>query len=387
MKTRVFISFLLLFSVFVCSPILAQEDPRTPLEKLDAAKDKANFAYQTAKTKSDAAYKKYNETDKTREALGYAKAIAESDKSDKTEDLWNNLYVVLDHIQLDLLDLVTDAARDIILGLKNGWQLAKIKENADAIATEYEAISSQVAALENSYVTLQLETDRLWTEYQNAYRAWIALDESFYELEYNLSGPTEGIAGSQLSYDFTANKVFDAVTWYVKAPEGVTPTGPDYFVITIGEEPAVLPGTYMETDMGDFVSKTANFSYQFTDSGTYTITAVAQIVSGEEQVTDSITVTVHPKPSITFKKTVLTVYDKLEVTVIKHDLYYVNMSIEAENGFKENIGDYAGNNTLTLEKSFSSGDAGYYKVVVTVSYGSGGQQTTKHTEYILVTDD
>ncbi len=63
------------------------------------------------------------------------------------------------------------------------------------------------------------------------------------------------------------------------------------------------------------------------------------------------------------------------------------MAIKDENNNIENIGKYAsGNTSLTLQKSFSSGDAGYYELVITVSYGPGGDHTATFTKYILVTD-
>ena len=92
---------------------------------------------------------------------------------------------------------------------------------------------------------------------------------------------------------------------------------------------------------------------------------------------------------VTLNRTTLTrYYNTLKVTVTNSDLYYVNMAIKGENNSIENIGNYAsGNTSLTLQKSFSSDDVGYYELVITVSYGPGGQQTAKFTKYVLVTDD
>lgn len=117
MKTRIFIPFLLLVLFVLCSLILAQEDPRTPLEKARDARDEAETAYLVAKDDADDAYKKYNQADKTRMALSNALALAEYKGDDNGEDLlWGNLFNALDHIQLDLLDFVSDAAKDIIQG-------------------------------------------------------------------------------------------------------------------------------------------------------------------------------------------------------------------------------------------------------------------------------
>ncbi|MYF57083.1 hypothetical protein F4225_15360 [Candidatus Poribacteria bacterium] len=87
--------------------------------------------------------------------------------------------------------------------------------------------------------------------------------------------------------------------------------------------------------------------------------------------------------SVALNNWVFMTYDTLEVTVTKSDLYFAYMSINGES-----IGNYAsGNTSLTLQRSFDSDDAGYHEVVITVNYGSGGQQTTKYTEYVLVLGD
>ena len=100
--------------------------------------------------------------------------------------------------------------------------------------------------------------------------------------------------------------------------------------------------------------------------------------------TETFTISVEAAPSVSLNDTFFTVYDTLEVTVSKSDLYYASMSI---NGVYAD-GSYAsGNTSMTLQKTFDSDDAGgYLEVVVTVSYGSGGQQTTTYTEYVFFQD-
>lgn len=160
--------------------------------------------------------------------------------------------------------------------MKNGWDAAKIKKNKDAIYDEYMIISPKVPKLWSKYETLEAKKVALKYDYYMYYRDWLALKEALYALEYDLSAPfTEGEIGSELTFYFSTNKVFDYVSWYVKSSSDTTELG-----------------AVKETDWGDLTSKTANFGYRFLKSGTYIITAAAHIGTSGEPVTAQITVNI-----------------------------------------------------------------------------------------------
>lgn len=86
---------------------------------------------------------------------------------------------------------------------------------------------------------------------------------------------------------------------------------------------------------------------------------------------------------VSYNNTVFGLYDKLEVTVTKSDLYYANISVNGDT-----VGKYAsGNTSVTLQKSFDSNDGGYHEVVLTINYGPGGAQSHTHYGYITVLVD
>ena len=89
---------------------------------------------------------------------------------------------------------------------------------------------------------------------------------------------------------------------------------------------------------------------------------------------------------IRFNKTSFKVYETLEITVTKGDLYFVSMYFDGE--FKNyNISGTGSEQVLT--KTFDTGDVGYQEVQLYIYYGgddNGGNDWTSHTQYINVSE-
>ncbi|MYF97689.1 hypothetical protein F4212_00930 [Candidatus Poribacteria bacterium] len=87
-------------------------------------------------------------------------------------------------------------------------------------------------------------------------------------------------------------------------------------------------------------------------------------------------------PNVTFNKTTFKVYETLEVTVEKTDLYYVAMYIDDEYA----ASGYAGSDgEIVLSKTFDTGDVGNHTVKLLI-YSDGGANSTTYSEVISVTD-
>ena len=86
---------------------------------------------------------------------------------------------------------------------------------------------------------------------------------------------------------------------------------------------------------------------------------------------------------VDFNKLNFQVYETLEVTVTKADLYIANMYIDGEYvayAYRNSNGE------AVLTKTFDTGDVGEHTVTITIFYGNGDVQSTTYSELISVTD-
>lgn len=84
--------------------------------------------------------------------------------------------------------------------------------------------------------------------------------------------------------------------------------------------------------------------------------------------------------SIDYNKTVFNVYETLEVTVKKPDLYYAVMYIDGVHA----ASGYAGNDgEIVLSKTFNTGDVGNHTVKI-IAYFDGGANSTTNSSTITV---
>lgn len=85
-------------------------------------------------------------------------------------------------------------------------------------------------------------------------------------------------------------------------------------------------------------------------------------------------------PNVTFNKTTFKVYETLEVTVEKTDLYYVAMYIDGEHA----ASGYAGSDgAIVLSKTFDTGDVGNHTVKLLI-YSDGGANSTTDSSTVTV---
>ena len=85
-------------------------------------------------------------------------------------------------------------------------------------------------------------------------------------------------------------------------------------------------------------------------------------------------------PSITYNDTEFSVYETLEVTVKKSDLYYVMMLIDG------NLADskYASSGKAVLRKGWNTGDIGVRTVKIIAYFGDEGEHSTTESSPVVV---